>query len=60
MAGCTQLTMAGMPSTACCLQVTEPVAGNYYPITAAAAITDGCMTLGIATDRWGLSVWLKA
>lgn len=33
------------------LQVTEPVAGNYYPITAAAAITDGCLTLGLATDR---------
>jgi hypothetical protein len=34
-----------------CLQVTEPVAGNFYPITAAAAVTDGCLTFGVATDR---------
>jgi hypothetical protein len=31
--------------------VTEPVAGNYYPITSAAALTDGCIALGVATDR---------
>jgi hypothetical protein len=35
------------------LQVTEPVAGNYYPITAAAAVTDGCLILGVVTDRCG-------
>jgi hypothetical protein len=33
------------------LNITEPVAGNYYPITAAAAISDGCLGLGLATDR---------
>jgi hypothetical protein len=33
------------------LEVKEPVAGNYYPITAAAAISDGCLGLGVATDR---------
>jgi hypothetical protein len=33
------------------LEINEPVAGNYYPITAAAAISDGCMGLGVATDR---------
>lgn len=34
-----------------CLQVTEPVAGNYYPITSAAGITDECLLLAAATDR---------
>ncbi|KAF6264318.1 hypothetical protein COO60DRAFT_1634484 [Scenedesmus sp. NREL 46B-D3] len=33
------------------LQVNEPAAGNYYPITAAAAVSDGCVGLGLATDR---------
>lgn len=33
------------------LQVNEPVASNYYPITAGAAITDGCLGAAVATDR---------
>lgn len=32
-------------------QVTEPVAGNYYPITSAAALSDGCLGVGVAVDR---------
>eukprot|EP00775_Hariotina_reticulata_P012333 gene12333-12466_t len=33
------------------LEVKEPVAGNYYPMTSAAALTDGCLSLGLATER---------
>lgn len=33
------------------LEVHEPVAGNYYPITSGVAITDGETTLALATER---------
>jgi alpha-mannosidase len=33
------------------LNVTEPVAGNYYPITSTCFIEDGEMHLGLVTDR---------
>lgn len=42
------------------VQMVEPVAGNYYPITAAAAVTDGCLTLGVATDRWDMCLTASA
>ncbi len=33
------------------LEVHEAVAGNFYPITSGAAITDGSLALHLATDR---------
>ena len=33
------------------LNVTEPVSGNYYPLTAAMAIRDEARELAILTDR---------
>mmetsp|Transcript_40924 Transcript_40924/g.130792 ORF Transcript_40924/g.130792 Transcript_40924/m.130792 type:complete len:522 (+) Transcript_40924:1131-2696(+) len=33
------------------LEVFEPTAGNYYPITAAASISDAALELAIVTDR---------
>lgn len=33
------------------LNVTEPVSGNYYPLTAAMAIRDEARELSILTDR---------
>jgi hypothetical protein len=34
------------------VQVTEPVSGNYYPVTAVAAIADQQVTAAVITDRW--------
>jgi hypothetical protein len=48
--------MAPGPSAALlhvvCVQVTEPVSGNYYPVTAVAAIADQQVTAAVITDRW--------
>lgn len=33
------------------LNVTEPVAGNYYPVTAAAYVQDGSRQLAVIVDR---------
>ena len=33
------------------LNVTEPIAGNYYPLTAAAYLRDQTRTLTVHTDR---------
>lgn len=40
-----------MPPALAAVQVTEPVAGNYYPITARATLADATLTLGVVTDR---------
>ena len=33
------------------LTVTDPISGNFYPMTSGAHITDGSTTLALVTDR---------
>lgn len=42
------------------VNITEPVAGNYYPITAAAYIQDGTRQLALLTERaQGAVAWQR-
>lgn len=40
------------------LNVTEPIAGNFYPLTAAAYLRDKTRTLTVLTDRAQGMLWI--